>query len=1599
MRPMNSHRPLVAALAAALLCAACAEEQPPIDRVQPNYFDKAFFVGSDLLDPLDDPEFYSQGTLVDVGYGAAQSGLFTSTYAQPLNRVKWTITEDMLIARLAYERIRGSDGKGAGKATADGIVVGAYRILRHFDVQRSYNPSTGERYNVVEENSVDRPWFERQFMRVDWSRNLNTDNYEYDTLSQLGVYGGVSYEPLSYYVNDPTHEDAPHFFPDQGYLDVTTKAFARPKMVDISRFGWGLSVVPACWFDADFMGGSAPAAMCSPVELTIRQSFFKVPPSDYEPMDWDGDRFQAFGAFTTQRHGYARNYGMTDTQWHRFINRYDIWERNHRYADPANMVGEVACFTPATTPAGKDPNRDEDGDGTADECQAAGAGSRCDPYSQKCTLPYRERTPVTLPLYYANGGHPDYFEPSVESVHEWDVALRTAVMTARYAECVKVGDTGCAQKYPVYFGQQDENQDALVLAREVDACRNGQAYAGKDCNALADELGQKRGYTRGVIEVAKLQEMMVLCHSPVEHRDHPACGGPRLPEGITARHCKTARQEGVDKALVDVCTQALNVRRGDLRFHAMNAIEGPQTPSPWGIMVDAVDPLNGRTVSASVNVWTHVNDLWSQGIVDTARYIKGELSTEDVTEGTYVQDWATAADAASRNGAAPLLTRSEVSERIGQFAKGHAKAGPAGISQVEQISPQLKQALRHVRRELDGLRADALAPSVSQPVYEARRQKALGSKTEASLVTPMMQQRAGTHVFSDVQSVMQFASPMRGANPAIARDFERRRELAHAERGSCVLNEAPVPFAMADLSDLLETKFGKFDKTQSKGEQLARAERMRRYLAHKAHYAVMTHEIGHSIGHRHNFVSSSDAWNYRPQYWQLRTDDGLNTTRCTDLTPDGSCVGPRYLDPVNDNEKKNVITMFMQSSSMEYPGEAMQEFLGAGAWDFAATRMFYGDVAPVLFDTDFNVGNPRSLGVLEKLDSFGGILGFSPSVAAPDEGALATRDIHYSELQEQYALISNCREVDAQLFKPASWDEGLHGKWDPLLDGLIVEVNGKHTRCSQQKVDYVFWSQLRNAAPTEVGFTRAGPAVDPRGRVRFPYGFATDRWADLGNVAVYRGDNGADPYELFDFYMTQMEVNHIFDNYRRNRQSFTVRGASGRTMARYNEKLRDAAKGLGLMANIYRDFAYDVGYDFDTLWPVVSREFFGPNILASGIGFDFFARQMVRPQSGPHYLQSAAASGETGAPVLRSTADTVTSNPGATRVVVPNGATGHFRNVVAGGRLLENQLASNKGEYNAEYTINAGSYYDKAYMAMLMTESVDNFISDSRRDFLDSRYRAVSMADLFPDGYRRWLANNLTGDEALKGARVEASATGNPVVDGQMFPLRGLGWTSWWHKTPQVCFPNENHIACDGAAGNSIPVDSQVGWEQQKFLIAWTLMYLPENQMQTWLNQMNIWELGADSDPGFANRIELHLPGGKVYIARTFGKETLLGKSVQKGISARILEYANALLRRAYVTSPGPDLDGDGQPDWNVPVMGASGQPQVKYDPGVRWVDDEGLLPNEPRPGCNLTESYACTCSSNRACMDLSRYDQVPAYMRQAMADFGMADPSMKGVY
>ena len=190
---------LVAGLAWASV--GCAGERDPINRVQANAMPKSFFIGN-IADKNDDPEFYMRNTVIDVPYGAAQDGLFTATYAQPVNRIKWEVQERALIARSTFERIADSDHKGS-RRTNDGQVVAMFAIESHFDIRRDYNPGTGEESNTIVENGSDRPWYERDYMRVDWSKNLVTDGYAVDTLSQIGLYGGVKFTPLAYKVEDP----------------------------------------------------------------------------------------------------------------------------------------------------------------------------------------------------------------------------------------------------------------------------------------------------------------------------------------------------------------------------------------------------------------------------------------------------------------------------------------------------------------------------------------------------------------------------------------------------------------------------------------------------------------------------------------------------------------------------------------------------------------------------------------------------------------------------------------------------------------------------------------------------------------------------------------------------------------------------------------------------------------------------------------------------------------------------------------------------------------------------------------------------------------------------------------------------------------------------------------------------------------------------------------------------------------------------------------------------------------------------------------------------------------------------------------------------
>ena len=115
-------------------------------------------------------------------------------------------------------------------------------------------------------------------------------------------------------------------------------------------------------------------------------------------------------------------------------------------------------------------------------------------------------------------------------------------------------------------------------------------------------------------------------------------------------------------------------------------------------------------------------------------------------------------------------------------------------------------------------------------------------------------------------------------------------------------------------------------------------------------------------------------------------------------------------------------------------------------------------------------------------------------------------------------------------------------------------------------------------------------------------------------------------------------------------------------------------------------------------------------------------------------------------------------------------------------------------------------------------------------------------------------------------------------------------------------------------------------------------------------------------------------------MAKTFGRETLMGQNVEKGVAARVLEYANELLFAAYDCNQVPASAGPNDTKWYVPNLDpATGQPIVKSCPGGG-------------PG-------SCKCEDSPDCVSLVRYTSVPAFFRQVMAAYAQGDPSMRGIY
>jgi hypothetical protein len=460
-------------------------------------------------------------------------------------------------------------------------------------------------------------------------------------------------------------------------------------------------------------------------------------------------------------------------------------------------------------------------------------------------------------------------------------------------------------------------------------------------------------------------------------------------------------------------------------------------------------------------------------------------------------------------------------------------------------------------------------------------------------------------------------------------------------------------------------------------------------------------------------------------------------------------------------------------------------------------------------------------------------------------------------------------------------------------------------------MDVVDYRDLKDFAPIPeyASFFTTRAVVDEKGRVRRGYLFSSDEYADSGNVPSFAYDAGADPYEQVRFLESAYENRYILDAFRRGRVQFNSWDVTSRVQGHYLDALQLIAKTFA--------FAMVLEVDDPTNPPpaLMTDGNYGPLATASSIAFDTFTRILTRPEPGSY---CSTASDKCPGIQPYGLLDYIYV---ADQYPLPATTPYDFKIALGSGRYVHNDYDYNQGYWWADYQKQVGSFYDKINAVYYLAEAFDSFISNSKEDFIDGRYKNVNFATVYPEQTRRLFAALMTGD-------IESYA---PAADAQSvaggIPAAALVYPQW-------------HLVDGVGARPTKPklVDPAFGFEEQLYAMVWGTALFPSSWSNRFIDDSRITALASEqiSWPAAETYTFVNPETGITYRAHSAGVEKLFGVDKQRGVGARMLEWANNLVYEAYLvetdTAGNYKLNTGGTPKLKL----ASGKPQLNPDfPGA----------------------------------------------------------------
>ena len=1071
---------VLVALAAATMFAGCHKGPNIIDRVQPNAIKKAMLDG----------EWYFQTKVVDVPGGMTHGFMVPAVvgWSTDPERIAFDIQEHFLYIRRATELIDGSQSYSQDwdDELDSHAILAAYTIESHFDIIQDYNPVTGEKFNVIVENTTDRPWWDREFIRVDWSVNL-APNYELGEGLEL-----VDQEPIAFYVQDectPQDEtaisvedrcipdDNAPFFDlkwneegsalERGYFDITNAFIATPRMVDAE----GLGEIPACWL----IGNDTDE--CVATTYHTRMSFWKLTENerDYEPMPYSGEISSQFGFFSDDRLVFDEKEGINEHTREYYLRRHNIWEQTHSVADAEgidwsasdaalfNPVNSRLCHTTADCCVEFDP---------ADPTSEAGCPSVCDlqadlrPVDRTefelrnackfvvppqdlvtkceptfyCTVPYNKRR-VRPMVFYVNEewpeelvrhpNEPKFMPPGEEYPGAWSYETdHTPDSASLNAFAYANADESDLDDRPMMKQISDRWNAPFVrliniLKHKAAGSYNEEVYA--NTPYVNDDMHREQGGTGDFYGVGLLDKdsngmptgglgfdeywydmerpPLTICRfNPVLgpdndlHNVEPDICWERIQE---MSHCVfKPERPGVNPKTGTFWTEAAewplcsmreaSPRIGDIRHSFVWWVD------KWfdglkiiGMGPSSSDPITGEILSGTAHIYLHNNEISSR-IVDRTMLLTGYLDSNEYIDGYDLIGWRnqyTGSDTnpyamtKSTHSSAGMLAsmgslmrvNTSLGDKFGlsydaalgtmAFEPGDGTSKPKP-SPVELMKDDLLTAAEAAYSagsiHADGQMIESIATADGGKYLEG------ALLSEANAMTLLVGSGMSPMTSWQSDEIKDYLLVTRKDPFALAR---YRRDLMNRisefKAGDFAIHGDEAADSLAYEVQRLVAK-GKLPSDGGSGFKNALWRMTRKKIVRSA----TMHEIGHTVGLRHNFAGSQDYLNYLEPYWEIRehgcsdveygdqwappidepgSDNPWGAHEADGCSNPDPTLGPRFLDwgdedgdPLSKYEVYKKLNHFAYSSVMDYSASSHLDEMSLGRYDWAAALFGYG---------------------------------------------------------------------------------------------------------------------------------------------------------------------------------------------------------------------------------------------------------------------------------------------------------------------------------------------------------------------------------------------------------------------------------------------------------------------------------------------------------------------------------------------------------------------------------------------------------------------------------------------------------------------------------